>query len=252
MTKVATRRKIRFVRFLIQSIPDYISGNRNDKYGINKIYRSNFVAKMFELIYKSYEMRSEGRPDDYGNSFTRLKRETIAERPLRKGDVTLLGLSASQNRGVSLKQRTRGMLTPEQDKMWRVEFVKVFKKLVLNYSMEKAKEIASKIAWARVRRAGAKTKVEILGSRNVLIMRDTDRLFDSFEPSKVSNNSYRPKKDQLVKFEKGKITLGTLVPYADFHNKTRPIIPDNHDKMIDIAHEFAMEKVLLHIERILQ
>ena len=83
----------------------------------------------------------------------------------------------------------------------------------------------------------------------VLIMRVTDAIFRSLKPTQLSNRAYRPRKNQLAKRVRNKLEVGTLVPYAKFHDSTRPVIPDNHDVWLDRAATKAFEAVIEHIKR---
>jgi hypothetical protein len=61
-----------------------------------------------------------------------------------------------------------------------------------------------------------------------LIMRETDRLINSLKPAITRGQGfYTPRKDQMVYTSTRAFTIGTEVEYAKYHNKTRPVIPDN-------------------------
>ena len=107
----------------------------------------------------------------------------------------------------------------------------------------KAKQIAAAVAWNYVKSNGAMTKRKVLGSRNVLIMRVTDAIYNSLAPSEGSPTQYRPKKDQIYNVVNGRMEFGTSVYYAKYHNKTRPVIPDNIEPWVEQGRDLGMEAV---------
>ena len=109
------------------------------------------------------------------------------------------------------------------------------------------KQIAAGTAWNYVKSKGAMTKKEKLGTRDVLIMRVTDAIFNSLKPSEGSSQQYRPKKDQIYNVVNGKLEIGTLVEYAKYHNDSRPVIPKNISPWVKEGVAIAMEEVKNHI-----
>lgn len=84
-------------------------------------------------------------------------------------------------------------------------------------------------------------------SRDVLIMRVTDAIFKSLKPSKAGTNGYRKRKNQIYEQVGKTLKLGTTVKYAKFHNKTRPVIPENADEWASIATKRAFAAVAIHL-----
>jgi hypothetical protein len=244
---VQTKRSERFVRTVYGSIPAYIDGSVSDTHRIGAIFWSTLTQELFSRIHKSYVIRSEGGSDDLGNRFKPLKKSTIAQRPIGKGNLSEFGLTKKQS-GTSFKNRTRGLLSPEEDREWKRKYSKVLSQLVMKVSGGKAEKIAAAVAWKHVKALGARTKLEVLGNRDVLIMRVTDRILNSLEPSNSGDRAYRPRKDQLYNQVGSKLEVGTLVEYAKYHNNTRPVIPDNIDPWVNQSVEIAMKKVLTHIK----
>jgi hypothetical protein len=110
-----------------------------------------------------------------------------------------------------------------------------------------AASLAAKVAWTKLKQMGAQTKKDTLGNRKVYIMRDTERLMNSLEPSSASPYGYRPRKEQLFKVNANTISIGSLVPYERYHRNTRPVLPDNITPWVQQAGEVAMNAVMDHI-----
>ena len=105
-------------------------------------------------------------------------------------------------------------------------------------SDREAKGAAAKKAWNTVKSRGAKTKIAVLGNRNVPILRVTDELYKSLLPGRIAGDvTYVPRRDQVVEINPSdkKLVLGTKVDHAKFVNKARPIIPPNAHLWIDAA-----------------
>ena len=242
---VKTNRSRRFVLRVFRNIGNYIDGSIPDRHRIGSVFWGTFTRELFKRIHRSYEVRSEGGTDDLGNKFKPLSPSTIAARPIGKGQLGTFGLTKKQS-GTAFGKRTRGLLTPKENDLWKLVYARNVARLRLNVNERTARNVAAKKAWAAVKAIGAKTRKELLSKRNVLIMRVTDRIFNSLEPA-GGTGYYRAKKDQLYEQVSGTITLGTLVEYAKHHNDTRPVIPDNIDPWITESFNIAMNEVNNHI-----
>ena len=244
--KVDTRRSPQFVKKVYASIPAYIDGTMNDTHGIGRVFWGHFTRLMFDKMYTSFLQRSLGAADDLGNTFEPLKENTIAKRPIGRNNLNKFGLTKKQSK-VSFQDRRRGLLTPLENLLWKKEYSRVLFGLTKSLNRANAEEVAAKLAWTKVKKLGAKTRKAVLGKRQVLIMRVTDRLMNSLEPTEANGFDYRPRKDQLYKRLKSSVELGTLVEYAKFHDKTRPVIPENIQPWVDHSVEYAMIEVMEHI-----
>jgi len=240
---IKTSRSKKFVNTVTRNIPNYINGSVPDSYNIGKVFWSTLIRGIFTRIHRSYEIRAAGGTDDLGNSFPPLKKETIARRPIGRGELTKFGLDKKSSK-VSIGDRQRGLLSPRENKEWKRIYSTKLNRLLLFKDETTAKEIAAASAWKEMKEKGAKTKLDTLGSRDVLIMRVTDAIYNSLEPAKGGMN-YRPRKNQLVEIVGGVLTVGTLVDYAKFHNNSRPVIPEDISKWtkesMDIAFKAAMD-----------
>lgn len=233
----------RFVRGVFNNIGGYIDGSKPDRHGIGNIFWTHLTHYLYKKIHEAYIIKSQGGTDELGNSWKPIKKETVAKRPIGRGELGGLGLDRSSS-GLAYKNRTRGLLSPEEDSEWRKIYSATIHRLQSKgVSLAEAKQIAAKNAWAKLKAQGAKTKLEVLGSRDALIMRVTDTILKSLEPSSISSRGYRPKKNQIYEKAGSKLTIGTLVPYAKFHNN-RPIIPDNIDPWVQQGISIALEAAM--------
>ena len=203
---------------------------------------------MFSRIHRSYTIRSEGGQDDLGNSFPPLKKTTIARRPIGKGNLGEFGLTSRQS-GTALRNRERGLLSPEENVLWKSVYSSTLSQLIIRMPEKQAKQRAAATAWIELKASGAKTKLDTLGNRNVLIMRVTDTIYNSLAPNHSGSRTYRPRRNQIFKQVGSRLEIGTSVPHAKYHNSTRPVIPDNIQPWVDEATETAFDAVNEHIIR---
>ena len=249
MPTVRTTTRAFTVQAVFQNIPEYISGRKSDTHRIGRIFWGTLTRFLFQKIYMAYAVKSEGGTDELGNRWPPLKRSTIASRPIHGKKLRQYKLTKKQSSGIALKERTRGLLTPAENRLWKLHFFKVFARLRVSLGDAQAKKIAAGYAWNRVKQAGARTKQDVLGARKELIMRVTDRIYDSLRPSGAGGFGYRPVKDQIYNQVGTQLEIGTMVEYASFHEATRPVIPLNMDQWIEQGISAAMEAVMNHIAR---
>jgi hypothetical protein len=222
----------------IRDIPGYCSGRLADSFGIGRSFKREFCTSFLEKVSEAYEVKSAGGTDDLGVKWRALKRATIAQRPTTPGERKKLGIKPDE--------RHRGLLNDSQIKQWRAIFRHNFVRLVSRVGEHQAKILASKIAWAALKAQGAKTKLEVLGSRNVPINRVTDALYRSFLP-----NSGSP--DQVFEVDhNGEMRAGSKVPYAKYVNRSRPIIPKDHGKWDNYAAMKGTESIIPIVVRSMQ
>ena len=119
--------------------------------------------------------------------------------------------------------------------------------MIPRVGVDQAKKIAAATAWKKLKEKGALTKKELLGGRDVLIMRVTDAIFNSLEPANSGSRGYRARRNQIYKQVGKQLVLGTEVEYAKFHNKTRPVIPENANEWASEATSLAFNAVANHV-----
>jgi hypothetical protein len=188
-------------------------------------------------IQEAFVAKSLGGVGEDGIAWPALKKQTIANRPLGPGDKSLMrGYGAHNGRDV-LGRIKRGFLTPEQDKRWRKIFGSRKAMLMAKHGMDAgaASARAAQIAWATLKAEGAKTKLEVLGNRRVLIGRSSGRLFNSLSPGTANPEEHAllenppdapEPADRILREEVGSVIVGSAVKYAGSFHAKRPLWPD--------------------------
>lgn len=166
---------------------------------------------LLSQIQSAFIAKARGGVGSDGIKWAPLKRATIAARRASKTELRKLGASG---------QRTRGLLTPEQDRKWRAVFASTLARLRAR-GTDGAAAIAAAKAWGVLKAEGAKTRLEVLGGRQVEILRDTSRLFRSLSPG-VREDQAPKAEGQVFEAVPGRITVGTSVEYALAHHRGNP------------------------------
>jgi hypothetical protein len=235
----------RLAQSVARNIPGYLSGRKKDRHQIAKVFWGVFIAELFSQIQLGYAVKAEGGSDSLGNSWKPLSPSTIAKRKERG----YIKRSLNKLRGNS----SRGILTAQENLAWKAMYSRLMFQLVGHTNQQHAEKIAAAAAWKYVKKMGAQTIKKKKLSSNNKIMRDTDRIYKSLKPAKPNRqNGYRPRKDQIASFKNGVVVIGTKVPYAKFHNKTRPVIPDNIDEWVDIALRKATKALKERVAEVLR
>jgi hypothetical protein len=188
---------------LLAELNDSIGGDTNgfDTY-VRPIYESMGVALLGQ-IQQAFIVKSRGGTGSDGIKWVPLKPETIAQRRIGPGDLVAIGV-----KGAKIPAgRVRGLLTPDQDRRWRQIFHQVYSRSVFELGDAEAKAKAGRIAWSVLKSEGAMTKLEVLGNRQVDILRDTSTLFRSLSPTTAE---LQPE-GQIFEVEPGAVTVGTSI-----------------------------------------
>lgn len=211
-------------------LPAILAGRAPDRHGIGRGFRLRLAVALLEKIKLAFVAKSRGGTDEAGDSWPKLSREYLAYgRRFAPGEKTLLKLKASNRQGGSVKFGTKapggkkGLLTAAQLKRWRKVYAQNLAWLAARESFGEAKAHAAAIAWSDAKKHGAQTKLDVFGSREVEILRDTGILFNSLSPglltSKGPDASYSPTPNQVVREGNGEVFVGTNVPYARAHHE---------------------------------
>jgi hypothetical protein len=212
---------------LVKDLPEILTNRKvtPELQEIREAFWGAFAFKFFKEAHKNFKMRSKGGSDNHGQSWKDISKKTKAYRPRN-----------TRNKG-------RGLLTAKQDSEWKKIFARYFKKFVATMSEPQAKEQAAKIAWTVLKKQGAKTKIDVYGSKDAKILVRSGRLQASLKAGKFTGDTYMPSgPDQQFEFNKGRIKLGTKVPYASEVGETRPIFGDE-SALIDEAMAYAIDKL---------
>ena len=91
------------------------------------------------------------------------------------------------------------------------------------------------------------------GSANNIILVRTGRLRDSFKPGQASgSSSYKPvNEDQVFELGRGRMKIGSAVPYADDQDKTRPLL-GNEGRLIEDALKEAQKDLVKELKLLLK
>jgi hypothetical protein len=199
--------------------------------------------EIMRRVNASFWARAKRGADDLGNTWKPLAPSTHIYKPLspiEKGDYAIDG------------KRTRGLLTPAQDLLWRRIFARTYNRLVKKGKGEsEAKKEAAERAWAVVKARGGLTKLGLYEGR----ITDTNirfgRLVASTKPGSVANNRYYPPKNQIISVgPRGRVQIKLDIPYIKQVDAVRPVIPSDISPWILEAHMVAVEAAKVVYERI--
>lgn len=235
------------VQKLVRDLPAILRGRKPNRFRLYTIFWGAVAHSLFTDIHRGYEDKSEGDQDELGNTWDKLDEKYVAyKRPVYPGEIP-----PSLRRRLK-DQNTLGLLTPTQYAAWKQIFGVIYGSYRAKMGEDAAKALAGQIAWTKIKEQGGKTKLEVLGSRDVPIMRVTDRLIKSISPGDFTKTGgYRKRnRDQVFELQKGTLTIGTKVPYADKHDKTRPVWPNNIELWINRAIEAGRDAVMNRLQEI--
>lgn len=227
-----SRHKVRLVADRLRAI---LAGREADSYGIAEGFMLSLGFGALSDVKAAFQTKTAGGTDEMGVKWPPLKPETIARRKMFSGPTT--------NDSQEVKDYIR---------LYGNAYRRNLKRLKLSLPEAQAKTRAKQLAAAEVRKKLGKTKVEILGSRTVEILRDTGILFNSLSPGTITTNNIggghydkpsAPGGDEQV-FERamGTVIVGTNVPYAAPHQfgvpsrnlPQRQILPERGDQIPDV------------------
>lgn len=175
------------------------------------------LAALYD-IKDDFVRKAKGEVGEDGNRWPRLSPKTLAYgRRFGPGEKSALKKAA----GLGPGNRNRGLLSAAQDKRWRAIFATSLKRLAISMDISSAKARAAQIAWTVLKREGAKTKLEVFGTREHEILRDTGVLLNSLSPGEINyaGGNYNPPADQIFNLIESGVIVGTNVPYAKTHNR---------------------------------
>ncbi|MBW1953240.1 MAG: hypothetical protein JRI66_09185 [Deltaproteobacteria bacterium] len=195
----------------LRDLPRYLSGRLPDVHRYGAVFKAHLARALMEKIYQAFLLKSRGGTDDAGYRWKPLKRETLAYRadvpcPLTHG---------------------RGLLTAEQDRLWRGIFASNYARLSAVMGEAEAKAQAARIAWGILKAQGARTKLAAYGNRKAPILYVTGRLARSLQPGRVSGGRYHPPREQVYEAHRQHIVIGSRVPYAPYVHRQRPLWPSS-------------------------
>jgi hypothetical protein len=171
---------------------------------------------LLSRVQQAFLVKSRGGVGDDGVRWRPLARATVAGRRTSPAERKALGVGG---------RRVRGLLTPAQDRRWRQLFARRKNHLMAKFGMDPAAAaaLAAKLAWGVLKGEGARTRLAVLGGRQVDICRDTSRYFQSLSPGVEDRPSGA--EGQVFELRPGRVLVGTDVPYAARQHAMRPLWP---------------------------
>ncbi len=211
---------------ILRRIPAVCAGREADPNNAVKSLLTRIGVALLSQVQQDFILKSRGGTGRDGIKWKPLSRKTIAQRRVSAGERKAAGIKG---------KRVRGLLTPAQDKRWKMIFAtKKFWLMAKGLGEGEASARAAQIAWAVLKSEGAQTKLAVFGGRSVEIMRDTSVLFRSLSPG-IEDKPYtgRDSDKQVFETAPARVIVGTRVPYAGRQFRTRPAWPA--DGMIPAA-----------------
>lgn len=194
--------------------------------------RGVFLALGFAAlsdIHEDFIRKARGGTGEDGVRWPKLSAKYLAYgRRFGPGEKTALKKDAGLTRANSYAPGGKsGMLTKAELKRWRGIYAALLAKLAVHMPIGEAKAKAAAIAWNKLKAAGATTKLEVFGHREVEILRDTSVLLNSLSMGRLSGNDYtKPNveggEEQIFEPLDNGIIVGTRVKYARAHNEGIP------------------------------
>lgn len=212
-----------------------LSGDERDHHNIARGFMLALGFAALSDIKDAYITKARGGTDEMGVRWKPLSREYLAYgRRFGPGEQARLKKAA----GLGRANNQRGLLTAQQNKRWRQIYGTRLARFLLSMPEQAAKARAAQIAWATLKKEGARTKLEVFGDRQVEILRDRGVLFNSLSPGVLS--AFGPEatyskpsgpggEEQIFEIEPGTLAVGTNVEYAGKQNAERKILPEEND-----------------------
>lgn len=217
---------------LVRKIPAIITGHVQDVDGIGAGFRARFGYTLFSLIGPNFELMSRGGAGADGTKWPPLTKEYLAYgRRFGPGERRALKEQAGLGKQHRFGPGDRlGLLTPEQLRVWRRTYAQQLAWRAMRQDDKQAAEIAARIAWATVKKQGARTMLEVYGNRQVQILVDTGVMAGSLQPGVLYQNGPEARydkptgmggEDQIFEEHPGRIVLGSNNEKADWHHNAK-------------------------------
>lgn len=211
---VVSVRDTRSAAAALRKLPALLAGREPDPHGVAREVQLRVGVAALSQISNAFLVKSQGGTGVDGIRWQPLSRKTIAGRRVTRGEKKSLSIGG---------RRVRGLLTPAEDKQWRTIYASRLARLRMDLGEGEARVRAAQIAWAELKKRGARTKLDVLGGRQVDILRDTSRLFRSLAAGTDATPSGEA--DQVFEIRPGAVIVGTNVVYASRQHRDRPLWP---------------------------
>lgn len=233
----ATKDQKPAIKKLITDLPGILSGRVSDVQGIAQGFRSRIGYGILSLIIPNFDNLGRGLSGADGDKWKALSKRYLAYSrrfgPTEAKDLKkAAGLGKTHKHGPGDK---KGLLTPDQLKLWRKTYADRLSWYIMRESDENAKRHAAAVAWIVVKSRGAKTKLEVFGNRTVQILVDTGRGRGSLTPGTLQE--FGPTATYQKPTGKGateqefdvtnpnQVVVGTNVGYMGAHHRGNKRLP---------------------------
>lgn len=225
------------VRDAIIGVVRAVTGNAAEHAALARQIHTAIGIAALSDIQQDFIRKARGDVGEDGVKWPRLTAKYLAYgRRFGRGEQAGLKRGAGFGRAHRLAPgQNKGLLTVSQLKQWRAIFSRLLRRFASSMDIGEAKAKAAAIAWAVLKRMGAKTKLEVFGNRPHEILRDTGVLLNSLSPGELAPDGigYDPPEDQIFRAIRGGVIVGTNVPYASVHQRgnakkkipARPFLP---------------------------
>lgn len=209
---------------MIALLPIMFAGRAPDVLGVVQGFKARLAVAFWSKIKLAFIEKSRGGTDETGVKWAPLTKAYLAyQRRFGPGEKAALKAGAGLGKGNHLAPGGKdGLLNAAQLKEWQQVYARNVAWLSKRHPEGDAKGIAAGVAWNVIKAHGAKTKLDVFGSREVEILRDTGILFNSISPGAESGGRYSPPADQIFEDRPGELIAGTSVKYAAAHNYGNP------------------------------
>lgn len=208
----------------LAKIGPIISGRMFDQKGLGREVANVIAVSFLSSTTADFVVKMRGGTGEVGGRWEKLKPESIARRKV--------GPEARKQINIA-----------EREALEKQIYNDTYKRLIHNMGESQARARARQIASAKATRALGQTKAQLLGSRQVEILRDTGHLLNSLSPGILRNGIYikptKPGGDQQdFVVVPGKAIVGSGLIYAGTHQRgqklnnvpARPFFPNDEFK----------------------
>lgn len=207
------------VRDRVRLLGAMLSGRVVDSHGIGKSFSTAIGVAALGSIREAFVTKARGGTDALGIKWPPLKPETISRRRVGPGDTR------APKRGSKadvIEAASRSFAIKQRERIRKREYRKSLKSLLLKLPEPEAQRRAAQIAGQIATRRTGKTRVRVLGGRDVEILRDTGVLLNSLTPGELVGEQYAAPDDQVFEASAGRAVVGSSVVYANTHDRGDP------------------------------
>jgi hypothetical protein len=220
-TVITTRDQRQALSDLVRNLPAMLAGRVADAGGVAAGFRARIGFAFFSLVAPNFNELGRGMSGADGNKWRPLSPEYLAYSRGPKSTRRAGGLAPGGK---------DGYLSKDELALWRRIYADRLAFFIMREPDREAKAHAAAIAWLELKRLGAQTKLQKLGTEKVpgvdyqmLVDRGTLRI--SLQYGVLSERGpdadYQPQRNQVFDSTPGQLVVGTRVPYAAAHHAAK-------------------------------